>query len=61
MTNSSRSIRKPCSFMATWFYADGTHTSKFFDSYCIDAADAKAQIDETYSEPCTIYLFQPRS
>ncbi len=53
-------MRKSCTFMATWFYADGTHTSKFFECLCIDQADTKAQIDEIYSEPCTIYLFQVR-
>ena len=50
--------RKSSKFMATFFHADGSHTSKFFHSYCLDAADAKAQIEEIYSEPCTIYCFQ---
>lgn len=53
-------MRKSCKFMATWFHADGSHTSKFFESFCINAADAKAQIDEIYTEPCVIYGFQVR-
>jgi hypothetical protein len=47
-----------CSFMATFFHSDGSHTSKFFNSICADIAEAKAQIDEIYSEPCTIYCFK---
>ena len=51
-------MRKSSKFMATFFHADGTHTSKFMSGFFLDAADAKAHVDALYSEPCTIYCFQ---